>query len=178
MQETTLHVGTFDLLNLLTTEEPDAEFTFCMGADTFMDLTDWKWKRSKDVMRLLEGRIVVFSRRRGRQEQAIECHGNGVDEQDSQFMLEKRVSAMNNGIGGAPAANVRIMQLDTTAATTAITGAAAASATALCGNVSSTQIRSIRSREELKGLVTPQIEDFIVTNKLYGFAGTGGDDFK
>ena len=118
-----------------------------MGADTFMDLTDWKWKRSKDLVRLLQGRIVVFVRPIG---------GDGVAMDDVGNNLEKRVSTMNNGAGEA-AGNVRIVRLDTRGATA-------------IGNVSSTQIRSIRSREELKGLVTPQIEDFIVTNKLYGFS--------
>ena len=30
-----------------------------MGADTFMDLTSYKWKRSKDVVSMIEGRFVV-----------------------------------------------------------------------------------------------------------------------
>jgi len=56
-------VGTADLLEMLHEEEPNSEFSFCLGADTFMDLTSLKWKRSADVLRLLEGRLVVFSRK-------------------------------------------------------------------------------------------------------------------
>lgn len=48
---------------MLREEEPESEFTFCLGTDTFVDLTSLKWKRSADVLRLLEGRLVVFSRK-------------------------------------------------------------------------------------------------------------------
>lgn len=87
--ETTMRVGTADLLDMLKLEEPDSEFTFCMGADTFIDLTDWKWKRSRDVLRLLEGRIIVFQR-------------PGGDE------LEERVGWVNLQEGG----KVRIVHLN------------------------------------------------------------------
>ncbi|KAL3900555.1 MAG: hypothetical protein SGARI_006216, partial [Bacillariaceae sp.] len=61
---TTMRVGTADLLDMLLEENKDAEYSFCLGADTFMDLTAWKkWKRSKDVLRLLEGRLVVVHRK-------------------------------------------------------------------------------------------------------------------
>ena len=38
------------------------QFSFCLGADAFLDLTEWKWVRSQDVLRLLEGRIIVLYR--------------------------------------------------------------------------------------------------------------------
>ena len=38
------------------------EYTFCLGADTFLDLTEWKWVRSKDVLKLLQGRLLVLFR--------------------------------------------------------------------------------------------------------------------
>ena len=58
-----LRVGTADLLEMLIQEEADTDFTFCLGADTFMDLTAWKWRRSKDIFRLLNGRLVVLHRK-------------------------------------------------------------------------------------------------------------------
>mmetsp|Transcript_10431 Transcript_10431/g.14748 ORF Transcript_10431/g.14748 Transcript_10431/m.14748 type:complete len:263 (+) Transcript_10431:41-829(+) len=57
-----LRVGTADLLDMLLEEESTTDFTFCLGADTFMDLTKWKWRRSKDVLSMLEGRFLVISR--------------------------------------------------------------------------------------------------------------------
>ena len=58
-----LRVGTADLMEMLIEEEPESDFTFCLGADTFLDLTEWKWKRSRDVLRLLGGRILVLNRK-------------------------------------------------------------------------------------------------------------------
>lgn len=60
-----LRVGTADLLEMLLEQEPNTDFCFCLGSDTFIDLTDWKWKRSKDVLSLLKGRILVIDRPSG-----------------------------------------------------------------------------------------------------------------
>jgi len=57
-----LRIGTADLLDMLLEQERDTDFTFCLGSDTFIDLTDWKWKRSKDVLSLLQGRLMVIDR--------------------------------------------------------------------------------------------------------------------
>ncbi|CAJ1960867.1 unnamed protein product [Cylindrotheca closterium] len=62
-QKGNVRVGTAELLEMLRAEEPESDFSFCLGADTFADLTSLKWKRSLDVLRLLEGRLVVFSRK-------------------------------------------------------------------------------------------------------------------
>jgi nicotinate (nicotinamide) nucleotide adenylyltransferase len=80
-----LYVGTADLLEMLMEEEPHVDFTFCLGTDTFMDLTNWKWRRSKDVLTLLNGRIVVLLRKgmtkhdelRERIKSVNEADGNG-----------------------------------------------------------------------------------------------------
>lgn len=58
-----LRVGTADLLEMLMKQEPETDFSFCLGSDTFMDLTAWKWRRSKDVLRLIDGRLVVLYRK-------------------------------------------------------------------------------------------------------------------
>jgi nicotinic acid mononucleotide adenylyltransferase len=47
---------------MLTTDEPNVEFTLALGADTFVDLVNGKWRRSEDVLKLVEYRIVVFRR--------------------------------------------------------------------------------------------------------------------
>jgi nicotinic acid mononucleotide adenylyltransferase len=134
-----LRVGTAALLDLLRIEEPDTDFTFAMGADTFIDLTDWKWKRSKDILKeQLNGRIVVFQR------------PSNEAASSSSSLLEQRVSKVNREEG----AGVRIFQLNDS----------------LSQGVSSTLIRSIRTREDLEGLVAPRVQDYIVDKKLYGFA--------
>jgi len=63
VQKGNIRVGTAELLEMLDEEEPDTEFSFCLGADTFVDLTSLKWRRSSDVLRLLGGRLVVFERK-------------------------------------------------------------------------------------------------------------------
>lgn len=77
-----LRVGTADLMDMLMAEEPDTDFSFCLGADTFMDLTEWKWKRSKDVFRLLDGRLIVL-------------HRKGM----TSSLLQERIAAVNETDG-------------------------------------------------------------------------------
>jgi nicotinic acid mononucleotide adenylyltransferase len=55
-----LRVGTADLLDMLLEDEPETDFTFCLGLDAFVDLSNLKWKRSEHVLSL--GRFVVFDR--------------------------------------------------------------------------------------------------------------------
>lgn len=49
---------------MLLDEEPDTKFSFALGADTFMDLTTFKWRRSHDVLDLVGGRLMVIYRQR------------------------------------------------------------------------------------------------------------------
>ena len=42
-----LRAGTADLLDMLLEREPETDFSLAMRADTFMDLTDWKCRRSQ-----------------------------------------------------------------------------------------------------------------------------------
>lgn len=59
-----ISVGTAALLEYLHEQQHDsaAEFTFCLGADAFMDLTAGKWKESARVLQLLRGRFLVLHR--------------------------------------------------------------------------------------------------------------------
>jgi nicotinic acid mononucleotide adenylyltransferase len=45
---------------MLFQQEPETDFTFCLGSDAFGDLANLKWKRSEDVLSL--GRFVVIDR--------------------------------------------------------------------------------------------------------------------
>jgi nicotinic acid mononucleotide adenylyltransferase len=45
---------------MLFQQEPETDFTYCLGSDAFVDLIDLKWKRSEDVLSL--GRFVVIDR--------------------------------------------------------------------------------------------------------------------
>lgn len=86
-----LRVGTADLLDLLLEQEPESDFTFCLGSDTFIDLTNWKWRRSKDILKLLQGRILVVDR-----------PGNTITDG-----LQERIDAVNK----RESANVRLLRV-------------------------------------------------------------------
>ena len=62
-QKATLRIGTAELLDMLTQNEPTIDFTIALGADTFIDLASGKWRRTEDVFRLVGYRIVVFQRK-------------------------------------------------------------------------------------------------------------------
>ncbi len=47
---------------MLINDESNIEFTLALGADTFIDLVSGKWRRSEEVLKLVEYRIVVFRR--------------------------------------------------------------------------------------------------------------------
>jgi nicotinic acid mononucleotide adenylyltransferase len=63
-------VGTAALLEYLHAQqqqqddatEQATEYTFCLGADAFLDLTAGKWKESARVLDLLQGRLLVLHR--------------------------------------------------------------------------------------------------------------------
>ena len=83
-EKAALRVGTADLLEMLMKTEAATEFSFCLGADTFLDLTNWKWKRSRDVLKLLDGRLVVVNRKQ--QERA---------DDDNKNRLQDRIDEIN-----------------------------------------------------------------------------------
>ena len=43
-------------------QEPDVDFTLLLGMDTFMDLSNYKWKRVEDIFKMIQGRIIVVYR--------------------------------------------------------------------------------------------------------------------
>jgi len=62
-QKTLLRIGTAELLDMLTQNEPTVDFTLALGADTFIDLASGKWRRTEDVFKLVGYRMVVFQRK-------------------------------------------------------------------------------------------------------------------
>ena len=47
---------------MLTTNEPDVDFTLALGTDTFVDLASGKWRRTAEVFKLVGHRMIVFRR--------------------------------------------------------------------------------------------------------------------
>lgn len=87
-------MGTADLLDMLLEQEPETDFTFCLGSDTFIDLTDWKWKRSRDILSLLQGRIIVIDRPKGSLE-GVQDRIDKINESESASVRLLRVPTLD-----------------------------------------------------------------------------------
>lgn len=65
-EKANVSVGTAALLEYLHEKDGERQeqnqYTFCLGADAFLDLTAGKWKESERVLQLLRGRFVVLHR--------------------------------------------------------------------------------------------------------------------
>jgi len=58
-----IKVGTVDLLDMLYEQNNnDRDYTLVFGSDTFLDLIRGKWKRTNDIINMVEGRIIVIPR--------------------------------------------------------------------------------------------------------------------
>ena len=154
-EKAALRVGTADLLEMLmedekknnnknaTVEIPMTEFSFCLGADTFMDLTDWKWKRSQDVLKLLEGRLVVINRKQQ----------DNIDTQHQQKnLLKNRIDEIN----ATPLGEKNIVLLDVPS----------------LGDVSSSKIRNAENKDLVKHMLSQKVLEYVTANNLYGFGET------
>jgi nicotinic acid mononucleotide adenylyltransferase len=142
-------VGTADLLDMLCREEPDTDFSFCLGADTFLDLMAGKWKRSHDVIRMLQGRLWIIPRPTETQD------GNDgeIDESSAQRQLQARIDELNRhgGIANNAARLLTVPHLLP---------------------ISSTSVRNCIDRTKLETLVVPSVLTYIEENHLYAFRET------
>jgi nicotinic acid mononucleotide adenylyltransferase len=60
-----ISIGTADLLEYYhETDAVAAEYTLCLGEDTFLDLMSGKWRRTEDILDMIQGRFVVLGRPR------------------------------------------------------------------------------------------------------------------
>lgn len=134
---------------MLLTNEPNTKFSLALGTDTFLDLTSFKWKRSKDVISLLEGRIVVIYRSIGTTIQNCE-----IQSQTKLFsILDERVQSVNsefsNDVDKEPVKILNIKGLS---------------------DVSSTRVRSTKDQGLLSEWINRPVLEYIVSNKLYSFS--------
>ena len=163
-EKAALRVGTADLLEMLMEDEQKingdnatkdfskTEFSFCLGADTFMDLTDWKWRRSQDVLKLLEGRLVVVDRK---QEDSNTFEGS-IEKASYETMQEQQKDKLKNRIdeiNATPLGNGKIVLLDVPS----------------LGDVSSSKIRNAENKNLVKHMLPTKVLDYVITNNLYGF---------
>ena len=169
-EKAVLRVGTADLLEMLMEDEErtqtrdksisntklfKTEFSFCLGADTFIDLTDFKWKRSKDVLKLLGGRLVVVNRMQQQDDdtETVICTDISSDaihqQQKQKDLLRGRIDKIN----ATPLGDENIMLLYVPS----------------LGDVSSSQVRKADNKELVQQMLSPEVLDYVIANNLYGF---------
>lgn len=149
-----IRVGTADLIEYMQSNEPDVDFTFSMGADTFIDLTSWKWRRSKDVLSLLNGRLLVLHRAMPHAAGNNDASTKKKDEEHdiiSEQLVGIRVSEVNEMFGD----NV---------------GAARAVHVPYLSSISSTIVRSTKDIQQLKCWLSNDVVAYIQANGLYQFS--------
>ena len=138
---------------MLITEEPNIEFTLALGADTFKDLVNGKWRRSEEVLQLVEYRIVVF-RRLGEEDNNSSSTQLKQQDEEVQECIEKlnlRVDATATN-----PVNITVTQLP-----------------ALCRtgvNVSSSAARNTTNETELLEILSTDVIDYIRERKMYAFS--------
>ncbi len=138
-----LRVGTADLLDMLIEQNGSVQYTLALGDDTFMDLSDWKWRRAADIVNLLEGRIVIFRRTTDISTIAKE----GKDR------LVERIRLISDQLSASCPNfkdNIRIMEVQ-------------------LSPVSSSAARTSKDVEVLSKILDDKILNYIKENKMYAF---------
>jgi len=146
-----VRVGTADLLDMLLEEELNTEFSFALGADTFMDLTTLKWKRSHDVLDLVGSRLVVIYRQ-VEEEQPRYCEQDLLQRIDkvNKGSCKSQSNGSDAGTNCGPAMLLNIPSLEA---------------------MSSSMARTTTDEATLKILLEPKVLQYIKQRQLYAFAG-------
>ena len=151
---------------MLTTDEPNLEFTLALGADTFIDLVNGKWRRSEDVFKLVEYRIVVFRRsieednnnnnnnNNASLSEELKQHDDEV--QECIAKLQQRVKNSTSTTTTKP--GITVTQIPT--ATISNTGVSVSSSTA----------RNTTDETVLREILSADILNYIREGKMYAFS--------
>jgi len=147
-----LRVGTAELLEMLLDQDEqrneNVDYTFALGTDTFMDLTEWKWRRSRDIIEMLQGRLVVFRRDTISQKEDIErdikciSSGNALNERIKQIWTEFSHLSLRD--------NIRLTDVELLP-------------------ISSSAARETTDMQVLRGILDEQVLDYIQDGKMYAF---------
>ncbi len=161
-QNPCIRIGTADLLDMLTNNEPNVDFTLALGSDTFVDLASGKWKRTEDIFKLIEHRLVVFRRKR----EVLGHDGNN----------NERAARMTAEDAGLLYENEKLLQ-DLIAKWQIINPSTQSSSiTHVCiptlTNVSSSAVRQSTDEVVLRDMVSQSVLDYIIEHKLYAFSET------
>ena len=136
---------------MLLEEEPNTDFSFALGADTFMDLTTLKWKRSIDLLDLVGSRLMVIYRQ-VEEEQSRYCEQDLLQRIDkvNKGACKSQANGSDAGTNGGPAMLLNIPSLEA---------------------ISSSMARTTTDEATLKKLLEPKVLQYIKQRQLYAFAG-------
>ena len=140
-QKSSIRVGTADLLNMLTTNEPNVDFTLALGTDTFIDLASGKWRRTEEVFKLVGHRMIVFRRISNNDND----DGEGKEEMIQQCIAKWQLLHESKS-------SIQLVTIPS------------------LSNVSSSAVRSTKDETVLKGLICEPVLEYMKQNKLYAFA--------
>ncbi|CAB9527570.1 expressed unknown protein [Seminavis robusta] len=102
--ENSISIGTADLLEYYNRQDDiPTDYTLCLGADTFLDFTGGKWRRTQDILDLIQGRFVVLFRQE-------DTTYSGKQEPNQQQQLEQAVAKLEGTYGSG---SIRLLQVPT-----------------------------------------------------------------
>lgn len=143
-QKASIRIGTADILEMLISNEPDADFTLALGADTFIDLASGKWRRTEDVFKLVGYRMVVFHRLT--EENDVQISGDaGKDE-----LLQQSVTKWQ--LVNATQSSIRIIQIP------------------ILSNVSSSVVRRTSDETTLREMLSIEVLEYVKRNQMYALS--------
>lgn len=151
-QKSKVRIGTADILTMLTTNEPNVEFTWALGADTFLDLASGKWRRTDEVFQLVGHRMVVFKRLfEGTDLGSGEINDGKKNEQDHDKLLSESAEKWSKlDEDGNP--TIRIVRIPSLT------------------EASSSTVRKTSDEIKLRKLLTDDVLSFVKERKMYSFS--------
>jgi nicotinic acid mononucleotide adenylyltransferase len=169
-----LLVGSADLLDMLTRDEPDVDFALALGADAYADLSAGRWRRSEDILRMVGSRVVVFRRKSSSSAAAAGGGGGEGDDDDdddddddeaegpSREGVARWSRRVDDGVGDANGnsadeavrspSSIMIVRIPT------------------LSGVSSSAARATADVEALRGMLSAEVLEYVMRNRMYAFA--------
>ncbi|KAL9182366.1 hypothetical protein ACHAXT_013018 [Thalassiosira profunda] len=140
-EKATIRIGTADLLDMLTKDEPDVDFTLALGADTFIDLASGKWRRTDDVINLVGRRMIVFRRR--------ESDAGGGNALERDRLLRESIAKWQPDNAHPSIQLIQIPALS---------------------DVSSSAVRRSTDEAELKAMLSSNVLEYLQQNRMYSYS--------
>lgn len=151
-----VRIGTADLLDMLTVNEQDVDFTWAIGEDAFVDMAGGKWRRAEDIFEMVGHRLVVFRRSSSSEDDGEKLSSN----KEAERMLWEGVRRWSRN-ASLPCDNCNDKLLSQTINVTQIP--------TLTG-VSSSTARVTADETVLSEMLSSEVLEYIRRNRMYAFS--------